>query len=612
MSRRTNELRIAPGLALDADYVAGGSFGILSKKGAGKTYTGRILVEEMFAAKVQVVVVDPMGAWWGLRSSADGEEEGLPLPVFGGLHGDAPLEPSAGALMADLVVNEGLSLILDLKGFSSRTQERQFAAAFFDRLYRRNHDLVHLFIDEADLFAPQKPRGQDAPLLATVENIVRRGRNNGIGSTLITQRPAVLNKDVLTQIDGLVALRTTAPQDRDAIREWVRGQGDEEMWTEIAPSLPSLANGESWWWIPEKGVLKRVQVRASRTFDSSPTRKRGQRSRQPKTFADVDLEAISGQIAETIERAKERDPRELHKRLAGLERDLRAREQELARARARAEQPPPEQVSVAVLDQALVERLEQALDALGRPGEEIAGAADALAARLERAAEAFARPAQEVADAGAAITAALRAHSEQQQPTPQPARRQPARSAPTAAPSRADSADPVALESISPARQRLLDSLAALEGIGVPQVAKTQLALWAAVSPRSSGFQNNLGGLRTQALIDYPAPTFVALTDEGRAHADNSLAASLLTTEELHDHVRQLLSPARWRIVAPLLATYPGSMAKAALAEAAGVSPASSGFQNNLGGLRSLGLIDYPHPGHVVATTVLFLEGRAR
>jgi hypothetical protein len=53
-------------------------------------------------------------------------------------------------------------------------------------------------------------------------------------------------------------------------------------------------------------------------------------------------------------------------------------------------------------------------------------------------------------------------------------------------------------------------------------------------------------------------------------------------------------------------------MMKADLAEAAGVSPASSGFQNNLGGLRSLGLIDYPHPGHVVATTVLFLEGRAR
>ena len=34
-----SKLRIAPGLTLDADYVGGGTFGLLAKKGAGKTYT---------------------------------------------------------------------------------------------------------------------------------------------------------------------------------------------------------------------------------------------------------------------------------------------------------------------------------------------------------------------------------------------------------------------------------------------------------------------------------------------------------------------------------------------------------------------------------------------
>lgn len=75
--------------------------------------------------------------------------------------------------MADLAVDEHLSMILDLSGFGSRTQERTWAAAFFDRLYRRNQDLVHVIIDEADLFGPQRPRAQDAPLLATMENLVR-------------------------------------------------------------------------------------------------------------------------------------------------------------------------------------------------------------------------------------------------------------------------------------------------------------------------------------------------------------------------------------------------------------------------------------------------------
>jgi DNA helicase HerA-like ATPase len=106
--------------------------------------------------------------------------------------------------MADLVVDERLSMILDLKQLGSRAAEREFALDFLERLYRRNSELVHLFVDEADLFAPQRPQAGDQPLLGVTENIVRRGRNAGIGITLITQRPAVLNKDVLTQVDGLV------------------------------------------------------------------------------------------------------------------------------------------------------------------------------------------------------------------------------------------------------------------------------------------------------------------------------------------------------------------------------------------------------------------------
>src|SRR3954453_6593143 len=97
-------LRIAKDLRLDADYVGGGTFALLAKKGAGKTYTGRVMAEEFWKARVPFVVLDPMGAWWGLRSGADGSGDGLPIAIFGGERGDAPLERKGGALMADLVV----------------------------------------------------------------------------------------------------------------------------------------------------------------------------------------------------------------------------------------------------------------------------------------------------------------------------------------------------------------------------------------------------------------------------------------------------------------------------------------------------------------------------
>lgn len=313
---RTDALNLGQGLSLEADYLAGRSLALLGKRGAGKTFTCRVLVEEFHKAEVQTVIVDPMGVFWGLRSSANGQRSGLPIPVFGGSHADAPLEPSAGALMADLAVEEGLSMILDLSGFTSRTQERTFAGAYFDRLYRANKHLLHLVVDEADLFAPQKPKAQDAPLLAITENIVRRGRNKGLGITLASQRAAVVNKDILTQVDVLAAMRVTAPQDRNAIRDWVQGQGDETKWEEIAPSLPSLSDGQAWWWAPEQGLLKRAQVRRARTFDSSPTRQRGHSARPPN--ADVDLSAISAKVAATVERAKGKDPKALQRELVRL------------------------------------------------------------------------------------------------------------------------------------------------------------------------------------------------------------------------------------------------------------------------------------------------------
>src|SRR4051794_20869554 len=126
-------LRIAPGLALDPDYVGGGTFAPLAKKGAGKTYTGRVMAEEFWDAKLPFVVLDPMGAWWGLRSSADGKTDGSLVAIFGGDHADAPLERTGGAVMADLVVDEGLSMILDMSALGSRAAERQFGLDFLER-----------------------------------------------------------------------------------------------------------------------------------------------------------------------------------------------------------------------------------------------------------------------------------------------------------------------------------------------------------------------------------------------------------------------------------------------------------------------------------------------
>ena len=287
-------LHIADGLDLPLEAVTQ-TFAILAKRGVGKTYLGLVLAEEMLKVGAQVIIGDPVGVTWGLRSSRNGKADGLPIMVAGGTHGDIGLFTDSGALVAETLVAEKVSCILDLSLFRKGEQVR-WMADFSEALYRLNRSPVHLILDEADAFAPQRPmRGQER-MLGAVEDLVRRGRARGIGVTLITQRAAVLNKDVLTQIEVLVTLRTISPQDRAAIDEWVKVHGTQEQRSELMASLPSLPIGEAWFWSPGwLDLFQRVKVRQRETFDSSATPDfQGKVKPTIPTMLSLDLERIKG------------------------------------------------------------------------------------------------------------------------------------------------------------------------------------------------------------------------------------------------------------------------------------------------------------------------------
>lgn len=315
-----NALRVAPNLGLPLDAVTE-TFGILAVRGAGKSNTAAVMAEEMFKAKLPFVVVDPARAWWGLRVARNGRDPGLPIPIFGGKHGDIPLDRSSGALMADLVVDQRVTCVLDISEFPSESARTQFLTDFARRLFDRNEQPLHLFLEEADEYIPQVPMGDEKVLLRAWSNIVRRGRNRGIGVTLITQRSAVVNKNVLTQVQTLIPMRTSGPQDIEAIERWVKYHHQS---IEILESLSGLDDGEGWVWSPH--FLKktvRVQFRLRETYDSGRTPKVTDKAKPPATLADIDLGALRERMTVTIERAKQEDPRLLRQRIAELERELR-------------------------------------------------------------------------------------------------------------------------------------------------------------------------------------------------------------------------------------------------------------------------------------------------
>lgn len=252
------------------------TFAILAKRGVGKTYTASVMVEEMLKNNLHVAVVDPIGVWWGLRTSANGKTAGLPIIVLGGEHGDLPLEPTNGEVIADLIVDKQMSAVIDLS-LMRKGEQKRFMIDFAETLYHKNRNALHVVLDEADEFAPQRPMGDDARMLGAIEDLVRRGRARGIGLTLITQRPAVLNKNVLTQIEVLIAMRLTSPQDRTQIGEWVKFHADTASATDMLSSLPSLPIGTAWFWSPGwLDLFKKVKIRKRLTLDSSSTPKVGE------------------------------------------------------------------------------------------------------------------------------------------------------------------------------------------------------------------------------------------------------------------------------------------------------------------------------------------------
>lgn len=238
-----DHIDLAPSVQLPLEIVTA-TLAILANRGGGKSAVAHRLVELMHGAGLPVVVIDIKGDWWGIRSSADGTSPGLPFYIFGGDHGDLPLEPTAGELLADLIVDDRIPAVLDLSHMS-KTQARGFATAFAERLYHRNRDPLHVVIEEADVLVPQRASAATARLLGAMEDLAKRGRQRGIGMTLCSQRAQETAKSVLDLMETVILLRTTGPRSIKAVLDWISVNADQDDTTArtVISSLPSLPPG---------------------------------------------------------------------------------------------------------------------------------------------------------------------------------------------------------------------------------------------------------------------------------------------------------------------------------------------------------------------------------
>jgi uncharacterized protein len=278
---------------LPLDFVAR-TLGIIAVRGAGKTVAATVIAEEMCEAGLPWIAFDPTpgGVWWGLRVNPDGSAGGYPVLVIGGKHGDLPFHKDRAGQLAEAVVRENVCCVVDVSR-ESKTTWRAFVADFCDRLMELEPATPrHIFLEEAPEFVPQKPLGEQKRSLAAIDRLVRLGRNAGYGATLISQRTATIQKDVLTQCETLLAMRSVGEPDRRALKGWIAEcvsptPGDPEV-ERFLGSLPELPDGEGWLWSPQwLKVFELVKIRARKTYHPGATRTVGTEAPPQVELSDV-------------------------------------------------------------------------------------------------------------------------------------------------------------------------------------------------------------------------------------------------------------------------------------------------------------------------------------
>ena len=339
----------------------GNHIAFLGKTGSGKSNAAACTVERLIDKKRRVCIIDPTDRYWGLRLLPDGKTpSGLEPIIFGGNHADLPLAASHGAALAEIAGTTTTPIVLSTRLMTVADRTR-FFTAFAETLLQKNQGSLHLVIDEAHLFMPQQGAqgaGMTPAMLHAGNNLVSLGRGIGLNIMLLSQRPAKLHKDSLTQVETLIAFRLMAPQDRNAVRDWIKEWADETTGREVMSSLPSLPTGRAWIWAPELNVLRRDDFPLVSTYDSGKPPSPG--SKNVPTLRPIDLSAVQGKLEAVAREAAENDPRRLKGRIAELEKQLAAKPlidpAALLRAReeGRAEQ--------AVIDQAEIRMLTAAIE----------------------------------------------------------------------------------------------------------------------------------------------------------------------------------------------------------------------------------------------------------
>ena len=231
---------------------------VTGKSGSGKSNTASVLVENLLENNFPVLVVDTDGEYYGLK------EEFELLHAGADDECDIQVSPEHAEKIASLALEGNVPIILDVSGYLDDDEAKELLLSVARHLFAKEKKLKKPFlmlVEEVHEYIPEGG-GLDETGKMLIK-IGKRGRKHGLGIVGISQRPADVKKDFITQCDWLVWHRLTWNNDTNVVSRIIDA--------EHANAVEDLGDGEAFLMTDWSESVRRVQFHRKRTFDAGAT-----------------------------------------------------------------------------------------------------------------------------------------------------------------------------------------------------------------------------------------------------------------------------------------------------------------------------------------------------
>ncbi|MHB9286255.1 helicase HerA domain-containing protein [Halobacteriales archaeon Cl-PHB] len=264
---------------------------VTGKSGSGKSNTASVVAEKLLDNGFGLLIVDIDGEYYGLK------EEYEILHAGADEECDIQVTADHAEKLASLALEQNVPIILDVSSFLDEDEAEDVLTEVSRHLFakaKKQKQPFLMLVEEVHEYIPENGSvGECGKMLI---KIGKRGRKHGLGICGISQRPADVKKDFITQCDWMVWHRLTWDNDTKVVRRVLDG--------EYASAVEDLDDGEGFMMTDWSESVRRVQFFRKQTFDAGAT---------PglDDFERPDLKSVSDDlVSELTEISEEKQARE--------------------------------------------------------------------------------------------------------------------------------------------------------------------------------------------------------------------------------------------------------------------------------------------------------------